>query len=62
MAVIVGRHQEGIMLNDLEYLLDDNGEVREFKDEPEAVAFLKSKGFTEDQIYYLVFKETEGVK
>ncbi len=59
MAVIVGRHINGITLNGLEYLLDKHGEVKEFKSKGKAVRFLKSKGVTDDEIYYMVFKYSE---
>jgi hypothetical protein len=58
--IIVGRHAEGITLNPLEYLLDgEDGEIMKFKDIDEAKAFLKSKGFTEDDMYWLTFEEEE---
>jgi hypothetical protein len=55
--IIVGRHIEGITLNDLEYLLDENEQVIEFENQERAEVFLKSKGLTEEELYYLVFKE-----
>ena len=36
--VIVGKHINGITLNPLEYILDDNGEVWEFSNEEAASA------------------------
>ncbi|WP_110955732.1 hypothetical protein [Anaerosinus massiliensis] len=56
---IVGRHINGIFLNDLEYLLDENGELMQFESEESAVNFLKEKGATDDEIYYMTFKEIE---
>ena len=55
--VIVGRHINGITLNPLEYLLDNDGNVMEFENEDAAKAFLKEKGLTDDVIYWLVFKQ-----
>jgi hypothetical protein len=43
----------------LEYLLDDNGEVLEFRNEDAAKTFLKTQGFTDEYIYWLVFKEAD---
>jgi hypothetical protein len=54
---IVGRHINGITINPLEYLLDDNDEVMEFISEDAAKEFLKGKGFTDDEFYSLTFEE-----
>ena len=54
--VIVGKHINNITINPLEYLLDDDGEVMEFANEDAAKAFLKGKGFTDDDLYWLVFE------
>jgi len=59
--VVVGRHINGITLNDLEYLLDDDGEVRVFENDEAAKTFLKEIGFTDDDIYWFVFVEQGGV-
>jgi hypothetical protein len=56
MKTIVGRHQEGITINPYEWLLDDKKEVRIFDSKKQAVKFLKAKGITDRQIYWLVFK------
>ena len=55
--VIVGKHINDITLNPLEYLLDDAGKVMEFGTKGKAIEFLKSKGFTDDDIYWLTFKK-----
>jgi len=60
MEIIVGRHINGIFINDLEYLLDDDKEPMRFKSEEEATRFLKSKGVTDDEIYCMVFKKVVG--
>lgn len=57
--ILVGRHIEGITLNDLEYLMDASGELMEFDREDGAIKFLKDKGFTDEDIYNLVFVESE---
>ena len=53
--IIVGRPINGITLNDLEYLLDDNGEIMKFRSKEHAVAFLKKQGVSDDEIYYMSF-------
>jgi hypothetical protein len=56
--VIVGRHINGITINLLlEYLLNDNGDTMEFINEDAAKVFLKTKGFTDAEIYWLVFEK-----
>jgi hypothetical protein len=60
--IVVGRHMEGITINPLEYVLDDNGAPREFEDENTAQAFLKANGFTDEDIYWLVFEPVSKPK
>lgn len=60
MGVIVGRHVEGIMLNPLEYLLDDEGELMVFESEEQARRHLIKNGFSEDDLYWIIFEETEN--
>ena len=57
--IIVGRPINGITLNPLEYLLDDDGKVKKFPSKKQAVSFLKEKGFTDDDIYWLTFEKTK---
>ena len=57
----VGRHIEGITLNALDYLLDENDHVLLFDSEDEAKGYLKKRGFTDYDIYYLVFEKVELV-
>ena len=58
--VIVGRPINGISLNGLEYILDDEGEIRYFNSIEEAKALLREHGYDdEDMEDYLVFKESE---
>lgn len=58
-GVAVGRHIDGITINPLEYLLDDEGELIVFESEESAKDFLKGKGFTDDDIYWFVFEEVK---
>lgn len=54
--VIVGKHINGITINPLEYLLDDDGVIMEFAGIEAAKAFLQEKGFTDDELEWLVFE------
>lgn len=56
MSVIVGRHINGITINPLEYLLDEDEEPMVFESEEVAKDFLKEKGFADDDIYWFVFE------
>ena len=55
--VVVGRPINGITINGLEYILDDNGDVMEFDSEEEAVKFLTDHGVSSEEMEYLVFEE-----
>jgi len=44
---IVGRHINGICLNELEFVLDGNGEPIEFPTEEEAKSFMFERGASE---------------
>lgn len=57
--IIVARHEEGIGLNPLEYLLDENGDVMLFKNKNEAIRFLKNKGASNDDLYFLKFLDAK---
>lgn len=58
--VIVGRPINGISLNGLEYILDDEDEIRYFDSIDEAKTLLREHGYDdEDMEDYLVFKESE---
>ena len=48
--IIVGRHIEGISLNDLEYLLDDNGEIMKFPTKEHAIRYLRAHGLSDEEI------------
>lgn len=56
-GVVVGRHINGITINPLEYLLDEEGEPLVFESEEKAKEFLAEKGFTEEDMYWMVFEE-----
>lgn len=59
--VIVGRHVEGITLNNgLEYLLDDEGNEMVFDGQPAAEAFLLGKGYALDDLQFMYFIEIEN--
>jgi hypothetical protein len=58
--IIVGRYIEDITSNALEYLLDENGEVKKFTNAGVAKRFLRSQGFSDDDLCWFVF-ETVGV-
>lgn len=54
--VIVGKHINGIALNPLEYLLGKDGREMAFINVETAKAFLKEKGFSDDELECLVFE------
>lgn len=53
--IIVGRHINGITINPLEFILDDNGDEMKWKDEATAKEWLVAHGVTEEEMYYLTF-------
>ena len=56
--VVVARPVNGITLNgDLEYLLDDGGEVRVFDSEEQAREFLIAAGIGPEELRHMVFME-----
>ena len=58
MSVIVGRNENGIMLNGLEYLCDEKTDKPlVFESESAAEMFLRENGWDDDSIYWLTFKE-----
>ena len=59
-AVIVGRFINGIVLNPVEWLLDEDDCVRIFDDMDAAKQFLRENGFTDDDMEGLVFRESIG--
>ena len=56
MSILIGRHVEGITINPLEYILDNDTNLpREFESEEIAVKFLQDAGFEDDAIKSLSF-------
>lgn len=52
MGKVIARHQEGISLNNYEYILDENNEVIYFETDEEAVNFLNENtgnSFTKEE-------------
>ncbi len=56
-GVIIGRFINGITINPLEYVLDDNGDLMVFETEDKAKEFLKEHGLNDDDIECLIFEE-----
>jgi hypothetical protein len=53
MAIVIGRPINGISINGLEYLLDEDGEYKQFESTEEAKTFLNSmfeEPLTDDQL------------
>jgi hypothetical protein len=63
MAIVIGRPINGISVNGLEYLLDENGEYKQFESTEEAKTFLNSmfeEPLTDDQLEdSFMFLDTE---
>jgi hypothetical protein len=58
--VMVARPAEGITINEaLEYLLDDSGQPRIFKNQLEAEAFLMAQGFNGEDLEHFYFVEVD---
>ena len=57
--IIVARHQEGIGLNPLEYLLNEDGTEKEFESKESAIEFLKEAGASSEDIYFLKFLDAK---
>jgi len=53
--IIIGRHVNGIILNELEYLLSDDNKPMLFVDEATASSFLYEHGLNDEDIESLVF-------
>lgn len=59
--VIIGRPVNGITLNGaLEFLLDDNSEVRMFDSQEQAKSFLTDAGVGPDELRYMTIMESYG--
>lgn len=55
--VTISRPINGICLNPDEYLLDDDGKLKLFKDEEEAKNFLLENGALEEDLEWFKFEE-----
>ena len=53
--IIVGRSSEGISLNALEYLHDENGDIMKFKSKEHAIKYLRDHGADDEEIYFMQF-------
>jgi hypothetical protein len=51
-VILIGKHQEGISLNPLEYLLDNDGKLKKFSSKKSAKKFLRTYfyNFSEDDL------------
>ena len=59
-SVIVGRPINGISINGLEWLVDEDGYVEIFVGIDQAKEYLRSKGVTDEEMEDLTFKESIG--
>lgn len=57
--VVIGRYINGISLNDLEYAMNESGNILEFNDLDSAKNFLLEKGETEEGLYCYIFEDAE---
>lgn len=60
--VIVGRHVNGITINDLEFILDSKGNAMEFDSKTKAMKYLKTFGYTKGDMEALSFLDAEAYK
>ena len=59
--IAVCRPFEGITLNtEVEYVLDDEGEIKEFEDVETAEEWLREHGVTEEIMEFLMFVNAEN--
>lgn len=56
---IIGRHINGITLNPLEWLSDDEGKNRQFATQAEAEQFLLDNGETQENLEWYTFEKVE---
>ena len=57
--IIVGRPINGISINGLEYVLDDNDVEMKFDSQAEAETFLKENGCSDEGLEGFVFEEID---
>jgi len=50
----------GITINPLEYILNDDGSEMQFESKQKAIEFLKENGFSDNAIFGLFFKDVES--
>ena len=50
MAILIGRPINGITINGLEYVVNENGEPIKWATEKQARLFLEARGLSEDDI------------
>lgn len=60
--IVIGRHINGIPINPLEFLLDKEGKPMVFETEDAAKRYLREKGITEEEMYWMKFKEAGMVQ
>lgn len=60
--VVIGRHINRIPINPLEFLLDEGGKAMVFETEEAAKSYLREKGVTEEEMYWMKFKEAGMVQ
>jgi hypothetical protein len=57
--IVIGRPINGISLNGLEWLLDDNGDLIRFSDIGSACSFLLENGIIKDELDSFWFEDEE---
>ena len=55
--ICIGRHIEGITLNPYEWLVEKGRKVKLFENEVEAKAYLRSNGYTDEDMEFFKFEE-----
>lgn len=53
----IGRHIEGITLNPYEWLMEKSRKVKLFENEVEAKAYLRTNGYSDEDLEFLKFEE-----
>ena len=59
-SICIGRAINGITINGLEFILDENNEVMLFHSINEAKGFLLDNGIPKDSLDYFEYKSHEG--
>lgn len=55
--ICIGRHIEGITLNPYEWLMEKGRKVKLFENEVEAKAYLRTNGYSDEDLEFLKFEE-----